>query len=269
MKTLIFALWSLFIWPFALLWMAAIVAVSIPLTWFIPFSRLQAHYPAIMMGWLPYISWSRVTTIYDPKFDHERRSVFIQNHVSMFDGHIALKTIPGRFCGVENAAHYKVPFYGWLMKHGGSIPIYPGQKGQSERLICEAQDRIERGYSILLFPEGHRTRDGKVGPFRRGAFLMALRNGAPVVPLAVRGLHEVFPKGSWILRPGHIEIYVGPQIETAGLGDSDLDALMQRVHDSLSHWVATGTVPASAPVGSEVESEPEPEAGPEAAAQIA
>lgn len=257
-ERILFGAWSVVAWPLAFLWLLLIVLISRPITLFVPFSRFQHRFPATMVGMTPRVSFSRMRVRCHPSFDPARPCVFVQNHVSMLDGHVALFAIPRRFCGVENAAHYKVPFYGWLMREGGGIPIYPGQKGQAARLIEEARERVSRDYAILVFPEAHRTLDGKLREFRPGGFKMAQALGLPVVPVTVRGLRRVLPKGTWILRPGFIEVYIGPPVETDGLSPAELPQLMERVHDYMSHAIATG--------------EPEPqrlELAPQAAARAA
>jgi 1-acyl-sn-glycerol-3-phosphate acyltransferase len=90
---------------------------------------------------------------------------------------------------------------------------------------------------VLTFPEAHRTSDGKVQPFKRGVFQIARDAGIPVVPIAVRGMFEVLPKGRFLIRPGNVEIYMGPEIPTLGLSDAQLDRLSERVRDILVDWV--------------------------------
>lgn len=236
--------WAFVAWPLALVWLSLTALVSIPPMIFVPFRRYQASYPAKMMGLTPLVALSRYTVTYDPKFDRSRRCMFVQNHVSFFDGFISLWAIPHYFCGIQLGAHFKVPFYGWLMKAGGGIPVYSNTPNQSARLIAEAKDRQAKGYSILTFPEGHRTRTGKVGPFRRGAFAIACATGMSVVPVVVRGLFEVFPKRAWYVRPfGHIDIYVGRHFEIEGSSDEDLDALMVEVHAYMTHYLEHGAPP--------------------------
>ena len=190
-----------------------------------------------------YMTLSKVRVIYDPNFDAERRSVFTQNHVSMMDGHIACVAIPHDFCGLMNSWHFNIPCYGWIMRSTGGIPVSPRKAGRTAQLTTAAKDRMKRGLSILTFPEGHRTRDMKVGPFKRGVFFMARDANIPIVPLAVHGIHKVNCKGKYTFTPGQITVYVGAQIETAGLTDEEVHALAEHTRQIVSVFAETGVVP--------------------------
>ncbi len=241
-------IWAFIAWPLTTLWLLLTVILSLPPMLFVPFRTYQVLWPAKMLGLIPFVALSKYTVTFDPAFDRSRRCMFVQNHVSFFDGLISLWTIPHYFCGVQLAAHFKVPFYGWLMKAGGGIPVFSKTPNQTERLIAEAKDRQAKGYSILTFPEGHRTRDGMPGEYRRGAFVIARATGMSVVPVAVRGLFEVFPKGALYPRPfGHIDVYVGPHFETAGLSEEEIDDLIARVREYTAHYIEHGVPPARAP----------------------
>ena len=196
------------------------------------------------MAICPRLTLSRFEFIYDPDFDPDRRSVFVQNHVSMLDGHVACMTIPHPFCGLHLASHFKVPGYGWIMRLARSIPIERGETGQTERIAAEARRRIQdMNLSIVAYPEAHRTRTGQVQPFRTGVFFMARAAGAPVVPLCVRGLFEVNRPKSARFRPGRVEIYVGPQFETEGLTDDAIRALAEEVRQVHVAFVDRGELP--------------------------
>ncbi|MBK7826197.1 lysophospholipid acyltransferase family protein [Nannocystis sp.] len=170
---------------------------------------------------------SKVTIIYDPAFVRGRCSVFCQNHVNLMDAHAACAAIKQPFCGLMNAWQFHIPMYGWIMWLAEGIPVRSGANRYRE-VADAARERASRGISILTYPEAHRTRDGKVQPFKKGVFLMAREAGLPVVPLATRGMSELNRKGSWMLKPSDIQIYVGAQIETAGLSDDELRAVIER-----------------------------------------
>lgn len=168
---------------------------------------------------------------YDPNFDKNRRSVFCQNHVNLLDAFIASKAIPHVFCGLMLSWQFKIPIYGWMMFVSKGIPVYNHQRGTFQSIELAALKRKEMGFSILTFPEGRRTRDGEVHPFKRGVLFMARNAGYPVVPIAVEGNYEVNQKGSRLFRPGKINVYVGAQIETKDLTDKQIYDLAQTLED--------------------------------------
>lgn len=183
------------------------------------------------------VSRSEMNIVYDPGFDRERPSVFCQNHVNVLDAFTACASIPQPFVGLMLAWHFKIPGYGWMMKATNGIPVHRNAKNRTELLSAEARDRVSKGLSILTYPEAHRTKDGKVQPFKRGMFFMARDAGLPVVPLAVRGMYEVNRKGSALFAPGEVDVYVGPQIETAHLDDEGIADLAARMSEAMARYV--------------------------------
>ncbi|MFT7580152.1 MAG: 1-acyl-sn-glycerol-3-phosphate acyltransferase, partial [Myxococcota bacterium] len=172
----------------------------------------------------------------DDNFDRKQTSVFCQNHVNLLDAFTACASIPQPFVGLMLAWHFKVPGYGWMMRATNGIPVHSGER--RTQLLCEAaRDRASKGLSILSFPEAHRTLDGKMRPFKRGVFFMARDAELPIVPLAVRGMFEVNRKGSGVIRPGKVDVYVGPQLATAHLDDQGITDLAARIGTAMSRYV--------------------------------
>ncbi|HFE44994.1 MAG TPA: 1-acyl-sn-glycerol-3-phosphate acyltransferase [Nannocystis exedens] len=219
---LLWVLPSVFTWVMAFGVMIGLAIICIPIAVFVRFERFQRKGPAQVMGLVPRLSGSRIVVHFDPGYDPGRVSLYVQNHVSMLDGHIALATIPQVFCGLENAAHLRIPGYGQMMRLGNTIPVYRRSDGRASEIAASARERASRGISILTFPEGHRTLDGGVRPFRTGVFRIARDADLPIVPIAVRGAYKMLPKGTAILRAVRIDVYIGAQVETAGLSDDEL-----------------------------------------------
>lgn len=192
-----------------------------------------------MLGWPVYFTLSRKHVHVDPRYDKKRVVVFVQNHVSMMDGNIACGAVRVPMCGLENASHLKVPGYGWLLTAANAIPVERGA-GRYRKIAEAFRERASRGVSILTFPEAHRTKDGKLQPFKRGVFTIARDAGLPIVPLAVRGAYRMLPKGAITCRPSKVEIYMAPPIETEGLTDAQIPELMERVSTVIEAWVERG-----------------------------
>lgn len=144
----------------------------------------------------------------------EQAYLFATNHVNILD-YATMYTTTSHFKqGVNNAEHFKIPFYGWFMSGRGTIPVY---RGQRERLQADMRAEYQRGHSILAFPEGTRTRSGEVGTFRTGMFIMAHAIGMPVVPVAVCGMDRVLATGSKRMHPFQpVHVVVGAPIEADG-----------------------------------------------------
>lgn len=229
-------------WPAAVGLMSAAVSVSLPLSLAIPFENTMPLWPQPLMGMVTRLTRAPRTLTYHPDFDPKRVSMFMMNHTSLLDAHVACWAIPTAFCGIQHQHHFDIPLYGWLMKRGNGIGVVKGEAGQAGRVAAQVHDRVRRGISIIGFPEGRRTQNGRVLPFRKGLFLMARDSGVPVVPLAVRGLWQILRRGEWVLRPYPLDVFVGPQIETAGLSDEELEALAMRMGRFTSDFVERGVL---------------------------
>ena len=231
---------SLYVWIFGFAWMTVVLLVLVveglvrgggP-----QFNRRAAR----LMAHVTRLAYPRFRVVYADGFDPTRPSVFCQNHVNFMDAHVACRVIPGPFCGLMLASHFKIPAYGWIMRITSGIPVPSGRGGRTTALMAAARDRIARGLSILVFPEAHRTLDGHVQPFKHGVFYMARDAGAPVVPIAVRGAYEVNHKGTWQFTRGPVTVWVGPQVETAGLDDEAIAAVMTELRADIHEFVETG-----------------------------
>ena len=159
----------------------------------------------------------------------ERPCVFMANHASTSDIWSLFIAIPFPVRMIAKKQLGRIPFFGWAMHAGRFIFIDRQNPIAARRSIEEAARRIKRGHSVLIFPEGTRTRDGALGPFKKGGFHLAIASGADIVPCGIRGSREVMPRGSMWIHPGSIEVDVGEPISTAGLTDDDRDALLERV----------------------------------------
>lgn len=180
------------------------------------------------------LTGSRWRAVVHPDVDPNRQYMFCQNHVNHFDHCTMYNATPHFKQGIELAKHFEYPVYGWFMKQRGTIPVHPRAKDGLERLRESMRAEVEQGHSILAFPEGHRTRDGRVRPFKKGLFLVARDLGLPIVPVAVTGMQDVMGAKSLLIRPGHtVTVYCEKPVETAGVTDEEIPALMERVREPI------------------------------------
>lgn len=165
-------------------------------------------------------------------FDPTRTSIFICNHVNLFDAFVIYSAIPQFVRGFELESHFKYPIYGWMMGRFGNVPVpdVPSREGL-ETMTQRAKEALDSGVSLIAFAEGGRTRDGHVQPFKKGIFNIAQRFGVPIVPMSIVGSYEFFQTGNWMLYPSTITVYLHDTIDTAGIGRNEIDALRQRVQE--------------------------------------
>jgi 1-acyl-sn-glycerol-3-phosphate acyltransferase len=168
-------------------------------------------------------------------FDATRTSIFICNHVNLFDPFVIYSAIPQFLRGFELESHFKVPVYGWMMGRFGNIPVpdTPSREGL-EIMMQRAKAALDAGVSLLAFAEGSRTRDGHVQPFKKGIFNLAQRFGIPIVPVSMVGSYQFFQTGHWMLHPEKITVYVHDAIDTRQIARAEVDALRRRVWEIVS-----------------------------------
>ncbi len=237
------AAYSAAFWGVSFAWMGGVSIVWAAASLVMPARKTQMLIGSPGMAACFKFSLSKLEIIYDADFDPERRSVFCQNHVNLMDAHAACASIPHPFCGLMNAWQFNIPFYGWIMKLADGIAVKSGGANRYREVAAAARDRAANGISILVFPEGHRTTDGKVHEFKKGVFLMAREAGLPVVPLATRGMYELNRKGTWLFTPGKVTVYVGAQIDTAGLTTDELRKVSARTEKTIRDFSEHGIIP--------------------------
>ncbi|MBI3894761.1 MAG: 1-acyl-sn-glycerol-3-phosphate acyltransferase [Acidobacteria bacterium] len=172
---------------------------------------------------------------YAPDFDPKRTSIFVCNHVNIFDPFVVYSAIPQFVRGWELESHFQVLIYGWMMKRFGNVPV-PDTKtaGSLRRLQRLTREALDSGTSLVVFAEGGRTLDGRVQPFRQGIFRMVRDLGYPIVPVSITGSFEFHRKGSRMLYPSTITVYIHDTIETKTLSAQELELLQDRVYRIVS-----------------------------------
>lgn len=198
---------------------------------------LQTVLPSDRIDWLSrfycrgqvLLTGSRWRAHVDPRVDPARPYVFCQNHTNHLDHVVFYNATPHFKQGLELERHFRYPFYGWFMRQRGTIPVRHGDRRALVELRDAFKRELERGHSVLTFPEGTRSRTGRVGPFQLGVFSIARDLGVPVVPVSVTGMFDVMRADSWIIRPGkEVTVWVDAPIETKDVPRAEVRALADR-----------------------------------------
>ena len=124
------------------------------------------------------------------------------NHQSLFDIPALLASLPGETKFLAKSSLFRIPIFGWALSAGGFVPIDRSDRSTARESFAAAIAALARGVSVLIFPEEARSLDGRVLPFQRGGFLLALKSGLPIVPVGIEGAFEVQPRRSFLIRPG-------------------------------------------------------------------
>ena len=163
-----------------------------------------------------------------------RAAVYVSNHQSHIDPPVLFSALHPRMHILYKAEIDRIPLLARAFRLGGFIPVDRRNKEAGMRAIEAAAASLRAGNSFLVFPEGTRSRSEEMLPFKKGAFIMAIKAQAPVVPVAIQGGRAAMRKGSRIIRPVTVTIRVGEPIETVGLDVDDRDALIIKVRQRIA-----------------------------------
>ena len=168
-------------------------------------------------------------------------AVLVSNHMSVTDILVLGSLLDRDYRWVAKRSMFKVPFLGWHLHLSGHIPVDRSRAGNQERLDADCKRAIDDGASVLIFPEGTRSVDGTLQPFRKGAFVIAAANQVPIVPIVIRGTEHVMPKGDWTIAPTEdrqVSVSFLDPIPTAALGRSfEPEALREQTFAAMSDAV--------------------------------
>ncbi len=192
--------------------------------------------------WARWILWStglEITYRGAEGLQPGQKYVYMSNHTSALDIALAYAVLPGTVVFMAKKELFRTFFFGWCMWALGCIPVdRQNRRGAIRAMERAVRDLDAKALSIILYPEGTRTRDGQLLPFKKGGFQLALQSGLPLVPMAVSGAREALPPGALSLTRTPIRLTIGQPIETEGLTHQDRDPLRQRTYDSIATLLA-------------------------------
>ena len=160
--------------------------------------------------------------------------IFMGNHQGNFDILVLSPAIPRRFSWLAKEELFRIPLFGAAMRRAGYIPIDRSDGRKALRSLDAAAKRIKAGASVVVFPEGTRTTDGSLLPFKKGGFILAERAGVPIIPFTINGSMRVNPRNTvQLIRGAEISVRFGEPIPTSGDGALKGAELMERVRAAI------------------------------------
>ena len=156
--------------------------------------------------------------------------IIIANHQSVFDIFALVGCLPVRFAWIAKNSLFRIPLFGAAMLKAGYIPIERTNRENSHKSIGQASDSLKK-HSVVIFPEGTRSRSGAIGRFKRGASYLAAHTGVPIVPVTISGSWERMPPDKWLISPGTIRLQIDPPILTADKTRDQIDDDLDRIRD--------------------------------------
>jgi 1-acyl-sn-glycerol-3-phosphate acyltransferase len=183
-----------------------------------------------------WLAGVRVETVGLDKIDRSRSYIYMSNHVSNLDPPIQIPLIPGRTSVMVKKELFKTPILGYAMRLADLVPVDRGNRDAGIEAVSAAKGVIARGINMTIYVEGKRSFDGKLLPFKKGPFYLAMECGVPVIPVTIVGTHYAMPKARFAIKPGKVKVIFHPPIEPKDFGDRD--ALMEKVRSAIDTGLA-------------------------------
>ncbi len=222
LQTLIIVLWTL---P-----ATVVIASIVILSSF--FSRTGNGPHLLARFWANSILWVsrvKVTITGAEKLDPDRSYIYMPNHQSNADIPLLLGRLPVQFRWLAKAELFRIPIFGRAMRGVGYISIDRSNRKSAFESLERAARTIRGGTSVLIFPEGTRSRDGRILPFKKGGFVLSVDAGVPIVPIIIRGTRDIIPKGHFLIRPAPVTMEILDPVETADYTRKTKDQLLERI----------------------------------------
>jgi 1-acyl-sn-glycerol-3-phosphate acyltransferase len=181
-------------------------------------------------GWICGI---RVTMEGQEKIAPEKAYVFLSNHQGNFDAPALIHSIPRNLKALIKMEMMRLPVFSLILKQLHFVPIERTNPKKAHTGIDLGAKMLAEGKSFFAFPEGTRSRDGNLGKFKKGVFIMAIKAQVPVMPVTIIGSAKIQPPGSYAVKPGNIKVIFHDAIPTAGMGLEDRNRLVQLARDAI------------------------------------
>jgi len=210
-----------------------VIVTGVPITFFDPTGKFLHYYGKLWgcVGLL--IAGTKVEVYGAEKIPRDVPVIYMGNHQSNFDILSLYAGLPHHFSWIAKAELFRIPFFGYAMKRAGYLPLDRSDGRQALRMMASAAEKIRNGVSVIIFPEGTRSMDGKLIPFKRGGFLLAARAGVPIVPFTINGSASVNPPKRLHINKGKITLHFSDPISTEGATGKRRDDLLDRVRDAI------------------------------------
>jgi 1-acyl-sn-glycerol-3-phosphate acyltransferase len=225
MRSLLALLWWMILVPLEALWAFPWTFIS---------RRVDALYRSAM--WIARagvrIAGVRTKMVGYEQLDLSRKYIFMSNHVSNLDPPLLIPRLPFRVTVMVKKELFKIPLLGPAMRLANFVPIDRRNREAAIAGVREAEETVRSGLHMAVFPEGTRSRDGRLLPFKKGPFYLALETCLPIVPITILGTEVLLPKGKVLARPGEVTVIFHPPVDPKD--HPDREDLMQVVRDAVA-----------------------------------
>ncbi len=187
-----------------------------------------------------YVSGIKVEVRGIDNIDPTRSYIYMSNHQSNFDIPVLLGCLPIQFRWLAKVELFRIPIFGRAMRGAGYVQIDRSNRESAFKSIEEVAAKMKDGVSAMIFPEGTRSANDHLGPFKKGGFIMAVDSAVPIVPVALNGTRSIMAKGRLRIHPGNVVLTIMKPIETSGYTRETKDDLIESVHSVISSTFEKG-----------------------------
>jgi 1-acyl-sn-glycerol-3-phosphate acyltransferase len=217
---------------FEIILVTAFMAVMVILVSFVTTGGDTAHKVArIWAKCILALSNIRVTVKGLSNLKPGRSYIYMPNHISNFDIPVLQAYLPVQFRWLAKAELYKIPIFGYAMKRAGYISIDRSDRKSAIESLNKAAKIIRNGVSVIIFPEGTRSRTNNVQPFKKGGFFLAVDSGVPIIPIIIHGTEQIMAKNQISIKPGNVTLEIAKPINSSDYTRKTKDDLMKKVRD--------------------------------------
>ena len=163
----------------------------------------------------------------------EKIQIFASNHTSQLDILVLSSIIPVKFGWVAKKELFKIPLFGWHLRANNYVAVDRDNKRKAVESFYKAAEQIKAGARITIFPEGTRSRNGELQPFKKGVFHLCAKTGIPVLPIFIDGTHQIAKPDSIMIRPGNVYVKIGKEISNPGHTGKDIKILMENLRNQM------------------------------------
>ena len=185
------------------------------------------------------IAGVRAKTSGNQELDLSRNYIFMSNHVSNLDPPVLIPLLPFRVTVMVKKELFKLPILGPAMRIANFVPIDRSNREAAIATVREAEETVRRGLHMVVFPEGTRSRDGRLLPFKKGPFYLAFESGAPCIPVSIYGTEQLMAKGSFAIKRGSAHIVFHPPVYPRDFATREelLQAVRSSIASGLPEWM--------------------------------
>jgi len=218
-----------------LIWLYTVVMglVAIPVSLFGDKERILHNFSRVWSVLIMRTIFSPVKIVGLEKIDTAKPHVYAVNHASALDIPVLYANLPFQFRILFKSELLAYPIIGWHLKRSGQVCINQQDPARSVAQIRSALKSLKAGMPLVIFPEGGRTPDGEIKPLMPGAFFLAIKAQADIVPVALIGTYELLPMNTYHIKSRPLEMRVGEPISTAGLKGHDMETLAAKVQKAM------------------------------------